>query len=102
MVGPGPREVEVASLSPELLARVAGHYSVDLPGRTVPVTVEVEGDRLRIRTGEGTPGEEYFPLSESRFVDLSAGEEVEVVLDGEGRVVELVLPRGLRARRVEG
>ena len=99
---PGPREVEVASLSQELLARVAGHYSVDLPGRTVAVAVEVAGDRLRIRTGEGTPAEDFFPLSETRFVELSSGEEVEVVLDGEGRVVELVLARGLRARRVEG
>ena len=97
---PGPREVEVASLSPELLARVAGHYSVDLPGRTVPVAVEVEGDHLRIRTGEGSPGDEYFPLSETRFVDLSSGEEVETVLDAAGRVVELVVQRGLTARRV--
>jgi CubicO group peptidase (beta-lactamase class C family) len=97
---PGPREVEVASLSQELLARVAGHYSVDLPGRTVPVTVEVEGDHLRIRTGEGSPGDEYFPLSETRFVDLSSGEEVEAVLDAAGRVVELVVQRGLTARRV--
>jgi CubicO group peptidase (beta-lactamase class C family) len=97
---PGPREVEVAALSPELLARVAGHYSVDLPGRTVPVAVEVEGDHLRIRTGEGSPGDEYFPLSETRFVDLSSGEEMEAVLDAAGRVVELVVQRGLTARRV--
>ena len=99
---PGPREVEVAALSPELLARVAGHYSVDLPGRTVPVAVEVEGDHLRIRTGEASPGDDYFPLSETRFIELSTGEEMEVVLDGAGKVVELVLQRGLTARRVGG
>jgi CubicO group peptidase (beta-lactamase class C family) len=99
---PGPRLVDVLALPPGLLARVAGGYAVELPGRVLPVAVELEGDHLRIRTGEGTPGEEYFPLSETRFVELSSGEEVEVVLDGEGRVVELVLPRGLRARRVEG
>ena len=99
---PGPRLVDVVALPPGLLARVAGPYTLELPGRTVPVAVEVTGDRLRVRSGEGAMGEEYFPLSETRFVELSSGEEVEAGLDGEGRVVELVLPRGLRARRAEG
>jgi CubicO group peptidase (beta-lactamase class C family) len=99
---PGPREVELAALPPELLARVAGPYRVDLPDRTVEVTVEVEGDHLRIHSAEGAPGDEFFPLSETRFIDLSTGEEIEAVLDDAGRVVELALARGLRARRVEG
>ncbi len=97
---PGPRMVEVADLPPELLARVAGRYRIDVPERTV--VVEVEGDHLLIQAAEGVPGDRFFPLSETRFINLSSGEPVEAILDPEGRVAELVLQRGLTARRVEG
>ncbi len=97
---PGPGMVEVVDLPPELLARVAGRYRIDVPERTV--VVGVEGDHLLIQAAEGVPGDRFFPQSETRFINLSSGEQVEAVLDRAGRVMELVLPRGLTARRVEG
>lgn len=96
---PGPREIEVATLSPEMLDRVEGTYSI--PGVDLDVVITVEEDHLYLEVADGS-SERYFPLDDTRFINLEAGEEFSLVLSGDGRVTALDLGRGLRAERAEG
>ncbi len=97
--GPGPRTVDVAALAPALLARVEGRYRP--PDQSVTVRLTVQGDHVLGLVEERGDEESFYPLSETRFIGLSSGQEIELVLDAAGKVTALTLG-GRRAERVEG
>jgi CubicO group peptidase (beta-lactamase class C family) len=100
--GAGPREVEVVSLAPELLERIAGDYVMDgltLSGETVPTAVGIEADHLVVTVGD-SPGEPFHPLSATAFINLDTGQQFRVVLNDEEEVQALVLNPEVRAVRV--
>jgi hypothetical protein len=96
---PGPREIEIATLSPEMLDRVEGTFSI--PGMDLDVVISARDDHLFLEVADGS-SERYYPLDETRFTNLESGEEFSLVLSEDGEVLALELGGRLRAERAEG
>jgi CubicO group peptidase (beta-lactamase class C family) len=93
---PLPSHTEVV-LDPSLLDRLAGRYAI--PPDLI-LTVTRTGNHLLLQENNEAPGE-LFPEAELRFFSKTSDDVVTFDLDGQGRVVRLVIHTGGRSIPVQ-
>ncbi len=84
-----PKELETVAVSKEVLESYLGTFTLKFQGETYTITIEKEGNNLKLIDEDENITYPLRALSKTKFRDINDGEKVDFIKDEKGEIILL-------------